>query len=443
MNIKDKLIIKIAKFSKILLKLTNHKATSLPGKIAYKLDNDILSALSENTKFIFVTGTNGKTMTTHFVTNILRKHYKHVFTNDSGSNMIQGIITVLLDVPKNEDTIAVLEVDEANLVKISKFLKPDYIILTNIFRDQMDRFGEIYNVYKKIMDGLKNCENVKIIANGDLPIFSYDDLKEYKPIYYGIREDNKVRDKYENEAEFNSDGILCPKCNSILKYRLVNYSSLGDFSCPNCDFHSPDLSYNISEILSMDANFSKFMVNGEKYQTQIGGFYNIYNALSAIALAKELEIPYEKIFDGLKFQEHVFGRQEVINIENKELIINLVKNPTGLNQIINLMLLENEPISLYCLLNDNYADGTDVSWIYDSYYERLKKLNIRSIKVSGTRKKDMKRRLEIADIFHGEIKEFDFENEILENIKDEETEKIYILSTYTAMLRLREVLKLK
>lgn len=443
MNIKDKLIIKIAKFSKVLLKMTNHKATSLPGKIAYNLDNDILSALSENTKFIFVTGTNGKTMTTHFVTNILRKYYKHVFTNDSGSNMIQGIITVLLDVPKNEDTIAVLEVDEANLVKISEFLKPDYVILTNIFRDQMDRFGEIYNVYKKIMDGLKNCENVKIIANGDLPIFSYDDLKEYKPIYYGIREDNKINDNYDKEAEFNSDGILCPKCNSILKYKLVNYSSLGDFSCPNCDFHSPELSYNISEILSMDANFSKFIVNGEKYESQIGGFYNIYNALSAIALAKELEIPYEKIFDGLKFQEHVFGRQEVINIENKELIINLVKNPTGLNQIINLMILENEPISLYCLLNDNYADGTDVSWIYDSYYERLKKLNIKRIKVSGTRKKDMKRRLEIADIFDGEIKEFDFENEILENIKSEETKKIYILSTYTAMLRLREVLKLK
>ena len=286
MNIKDKLIIKIAKFSKILLKMTNHKATSLPGKIAYNLDNDILRALSENTKFIFVTGTNGKTMTTHFVTNILRKHYKHVFTNDSGSNMIQGIITVLLDVPKNEDTIAVLEVDEANLVKISEFLKPDYVILTNIFRDQMDRFGEIYNVYKKIMDGLKNCENVKIIANGDLPIFSYDDLKEYNPIYYGIREDDKRNDSYDKEAEFNSDGILCPKCNSILKYKLVNYSSLGDFSCPNCDFHSPELSYNISQILSMDANFSKFIVNGEKYETQIGGFYNIYNALSAIAWQK-------------------------------------------------------------------------------------------------------------------------------------------------------------
>lgn len=443
MNIKDKLIIKIAKFSRFLLKITNHKATSLPGKIAYNLDNNILSALSENTKFIFVTGTNGKTMTTHFVTNILRKHYKHVFTNDSGSNMIQGIITVLLDVPKDENTIAVLEVDEANLVRISKFLKPDYVILTNIFRDQMDRFGEIYNVYKKIMDGLKNCDSVKVIANGDLPIFSYYDLKNYKPIYYGIREDDKLNNAYTLEAEFNSDGILCPKCNSILKYKLVNYSSLGDFSCPSCDFHSPDISYNISKILSMDANFSKFIVNDREYETQIGGFYNIYNALSAIALAEELKIPYEKIYEGLKFQEHVFGRQELVQIEGKNLVINLVKNPTGLNQIINLMLLEKDPISLYCLLNDNYADGTDVSWIYDSYYEKLKEMNIKSIKVSGTRKSDMKRRLEIANIFAGEIKEFNFENEIFENIKNESTNKIYILSTYTAMLRLREVLKLK
>ena len=193
----------------------------------------------------------------------------------------------------------------------------------------------------------------------------------------------------------------------------------------------------------MEANFSKFIIDDEEYETQIGGFYNIYNALSSIALAKELEIPYNKIYEGLKYQEHVFGRQEIIDIEGKEIVINLVKNPTGLNQIINLMLLENSPISLYCILNDNYADGKDVSWIYDSYYEKLKKLDIKAIKVSGIRKTDMKRRLEIADIFDGNIEEFNYEDEILEKIKNEKTEKIYILSTYTAMLRLREVLKLK
>lgn len=443
MSIKENLIIKVAKLSRFLLKITNHKATSLPGKIAYNLDKDILKTLSENTKFIFVTGTNGKTMTTHFITNILRNHYDHVFTNDSGSNMIQGIITSLLDNDKNEKTVAVLEVDEANLVRISKFLKPDYVVLTNIFRDQMDRFGEIYNVYKKILSGLENLDDVRIIANGDLPIFSYDSLKKYKPIYYGIREEDKISNSYNLDAEFNSDGILCPKCNSILKYKLVNYSSLGDFSCPTCDFHSPILNYKIKKIISMEANFSKFITDDEEYETQIGGFYNIYNALSSIALAKELEIPYNKIYEGLKYQEHVFGRQEIIDIEGKKIVINLVKNPTGLNQIINLMLLENSPISLYCILNDNYADGKDVSWIYDSYYEKLKKLDIKAIKVSGIRKTDMKRRLEIADIFDANIEEFNYEDEILEKIKNEKTEKIYILSTYTAMLRLREVLKLK
>ncbi|MDU2202446.1 MAG: MurT ligase domain-containing protein, partial [Anaerococcus hydrogenalis] len=376
-------------------------------------------------------------------TNILRNHYDHVFTNDSGSNMIQGIITSLLDNDENEKTIAVLEVDEANLVRISKFLKPDYVVLTNIFRDQMDRFGEIYNVYKKILSGLENLDDVRIIANGDLPIFSYDSLKKYKPIYYGIREEDKISNSYNLDAEFNSDGILCPKCNSILKYKLVNYSSLGDFSCPTFDFHSPILNYKINKIISMEANFSKFLVDGQEYETQIGGFYNIYNALSSIALAKELEIPYNKIYEGLKYQEHVFGRQEIIDIEGKEIVINLVKNPTGLNQIINLMLLEKSPISLYCILNDNYADGKDVSWIYDSYYEKLKKLDIKAIKVSGIRKTDMKRRLEIANIFDGNIEEFNYEDEILEKIKNEKTEKIYILSTYTAMLRLREVLKLK
>lgn len=443
MSIKENLIIKVSKLSRFLLKITNHKATSLPGKIAYNLDKDILKTLSENTKFIFVTGTNGKTMTTHFITNILRNHYDHVFTNDSGSNMIQGIITSLLDNDKNEKTVAVLEVDEANLVRISKFLKPDYVVLTNIFRDQMDRFGEIYNVYKKILSGLENLDDVRIIANGDLPIFSYDSLKKYNPIYYGIREDDKISNSYNLDAEFNSDGILCPKCNSILKYKLVNYSSLGDFSCPTCDFHSPILNYKINKIINMEANFSKFLVDGQEYETQIGGFYNIYNALSSIVLAKELEIPYNKIYEGLKYQEHVFGRQEIIDIEGKEIVINLVKNPTGLNQIINLMLLEKRPISLYCILNDNYADGKDVSWIYDSYYEKLNKLDIKAIKVSGIRKTDMKRRLEIANIFDGNIEEFNYEDEILEKIKNEKTEKIYILSTYTAMLRLREVLKLK
>lgn len=440
MSLKSKWVKVLAKSIRNILKLLNRKATSLPGYVAYKLDKDILKELSKNTKFIFVTGTNGKTMTTHFLVSILREHFPVVLTNESGSNMIQGIITTLLDNPTNEETIAVLEVDEANLVRIGEYLKADYIALTNIFRDQMDRFGEIYNILDKIIEGIDLMPEAKIIANGDLPIFSYEDLKKFEPTYYAIREDRNLN--YDMDAEFNSDGIVCPKCHSVLKYRTVNYSSLGDFSCPNCDFKSPEIKYKIDKITSLNPNYSKFFIDGKSFEVNVGGIYNVYNALTAVSVAYELGLSYEEIKSGLKKQKNVFGRQENIKLYDKNIIINLVKNPTGLNQVIDLIRLEKEPISLVCLLNDNYADGLDVSWIYDSYYENLSSLNIKDVYVSGKRKADMKRRLEIADIYDGDIKEFDYEVEIYDIIKNAHTDNIYILSTYTAMLRLREVLAL-
>lgn len=440
MSLKSKWAKVLAKSIRSILKLLNRKATSLPGYVAYKIDKDILKDLSKNTKFIFVTGTNGKTMTTHFLVSILREHYPVVLTNESGSNMVQGIITSLLDNPTDKETIAVLEVDEANIVRIGDYLNADYVALTNIFRDQMDRFGEIYNIMDKIIEGLDLMPEAKIIANGDLPIFSYDELKKFEPIYFAIRDD--VNKYYNKDAEFNSDGILCPSCHSVLKYRSVNYSSLGDFSCPNCDFKSPEIKYEIEKISSLDPNHSKFFIDGKAYEVNVGGIYNIYNALTAVSVAYELGLSYEEIYDGLKKQKNVFGRQENVKIFGKNLTINLVKNPTGLNQVIDLVRLENDPISLICLLNDNYADGLDVSWIYDSYYEKLSDLDIRDIYVSGKRKKDMKRRLEIAEISDVDIIEFDYEQEIKDIIKNSKTDNIYIFSTYTAMLKLREVLAL-
>lgn len=440
MNLKSKWVKVLAKSIRSTLKLLNRKATSLPGYVAYKLDKDILKELSKNTKFIFVTGTNGKTMTTHFLATILKEHYPIVLTNESGSNMVQGIITSLLDNPPNEQTVAVLEVDEANIVRIGKYLKADYVALTNIFRDQMDRFGEIYNILDKIIEGLNLMPEARIIANGDLPIFSYDKLKKFNPIYFAIRDDDHIG--YDRDAEFNSDGIICPSCHSILKYRTVNYSSLGDFACPNCDFKSPEIRYTIDKIASLDPNHSKFFIDGRAYEVNVGGVYNIYNALTALAVAYELGLSYDEIYKGLKKQKNVFGRQENINVFDKNVVINLVKNPTGLNQVIDLVTLEKEPISLICLLNDNYADGLDVSWIYDSYYEKLAGLDIKDIYVSGKRKIDMKRRLEIANLFDGEIIEFDYVNQIKDVIKNAKTDNIYILSTYTAMLKLREVLAL-
>lgn len=443
MKIKTLISLALARISRTILRLTKHKATSLPGKIACKIDSNILDELSKNTKFIFVTGTNGKTMTTHFLTSILREKYNKVFTNESGSNMIQGIITTLLDNPRNEDTVAVLEVDEANLRKITKFINPDYVVFTNIFRDQMDRFAEIYNVFDILIEGMKNTKNSTIIANGDLPIFSYDKMKDFNLKYFGIRDSIKKSKEFNMNPEFNSDGIICPKCHSILKYRLINYSSLGEFSCPDCDFKSPNLDYTIDKLITLEQNFSEFLIENETYSINVGGLYNVYNALASISVAKELSIKDDVIKNGLRKQKNIFGRQEALYIYGKKITINLVKNPTGLNQVIDLLSYDKEPVSLICLLNDNYADGTDVSWIYDSYFEKLKNMDIREIFVSGIRKQDMKRRLEIADIFDGDIKEFDYENQSHDIIKSLKTNNIHVLSTYTAMNKLREVLNLK
>ncbi|MDO4594228.1 MAG: MurT ligase domain-containing protein [Tissierellia bacterium] len=442
MKVKAKFAKIVAKITRKLLNLMGRNATSLPGLIAYKIDNNILDELGKNTKFIYITGTNGKTMTTHFITNILKNEYDHVITNKSGSNMIQGITTALLDNPTDKKSVAVLEIDEANVSKVMKYLKPDILVITNIFRDQMDRFAEIYNVLDLITRDLKKFKNLKVIANGDLPLFSRDEIKNLNTVYFGIRDSEIKSDDFDLDSEFNSDGIICPKCESVLKYRLVNYSSLGEFKCPNCDFKSPKLKYKIEKIIEMDANFSKFIIDDEIYEVNVGGFYNIYNALSAISCAKEMDIDDQYIYKGLKDQKNIFGRQEKIKIENKEVIINLVKNPTGLNQIIRLMNLEKKDLSLICLLNDNYADGIDISWIYDSYYEKLKDLNIKDVYTGGKRRDDMKRRLEIAEIFDGEIQKINYEEDIVNTIKNSKSKRVYILATYTAMMRLREVLNL-
>ena len=443
MRLKSKLSKAAAKFVRFALKTTNHKATSLPGMVALKIDKDVLKELSKNTKFIFVSGTNGKTMTTHFLTNILREKYEMVFTNESGSNMIQGITTTLLDNKSDVSSVAVLEVDEANLVKIASYLKADYVVFTNIFRDQMDRFGEIYNIFDKLIEGMKEIPDAKIIANADLPIFNYDQMISFDRSYYAIRDSKSMEEDYILDPEFNSDGILCPKCNEILKYRLLNYGSLGDYKCPSCDFKSPKVDIKIDRILELSEDRSIFSISGEKYEINVGGLYNVYNALAALSCAKEMGLSYEQIYRGLKSQKNIFGRQENVEIDGKNLTINLVKNPTGLNQIIDLMLLNKNEVSLICLLNDKYADGLDVSWIYDSNFEKLKNMDIKDVYVSGIRKKDIKRRIEIADIYDGEIEEFDYENQILDVIKNSKSKQIYLLSTYTAMLKLREVLNLK
>ena len=411
-----------------------HGGSSLPGKLTLKLDPNILKAFSKKYDLVIVTGTNGKTLTTSLSVRVLREKYDQVLTNPTGSNMEQGIVTTFITAPRpKKKGLAVLEVDEANVVKVTKYITPIAFIFTNIFRDQMDRYGEIYTTYKKILNGVKLAPKATIIANGDEQLFNTQDLPN-PIIYYGFNHEH--HDPFDAPA--NTDGLLCPKCQHILKYRMRTYANLGDYFCPNCGFKRPKLTYAVTKIDQMTPTSSTFELDGEKYTIEIGGFYNIYNALAAYALGRFLGVSQEQIKDAFESDERVFGRQEVINVDGKEVTLILVKNPVGLNQVLDMIETDPQPFSFAFLLNANYADGIDTSWIWDGDFEKLVKHDIPQYMTGGERYKDITTRLKMAGVdqmWH----EPDL-TQVIAKIKEMPTKHVYILASYTAVLQLRKQL---
>lgn len=408
--------------------------SSLPGKLTLKLDPNILQAFSKKYDLVIVTGTNGKTLTTSLSVRVLRKKYDQVLTNPTGSNMEQGIVTTFITAPRpKKKGLAVLEVDEANVVKVTKYITPIAFIFTNIFRDQMDRYGEIYTTYQKILNGVKLAPKATIIANGDEQLFNSHDLPN-PIIYYGFN--HEQREPFDAPA--NTDGLLCPKCQHILKYRMRTYANLGDYFCPHCGFKRPKLTYAVTKIDQLTPTSSTFELDGEKYKIGIGGLYNIYNALAAYALGRFLGVSQAQIKDAFESDERVFGRQEVINVDGKEVTLILVKNPVGLNQVLDMIETDPQPFSFAFLLNANYADGIDTSWIWDGNFEKLVQHNIPQYMTGGERYKDITTRLTMAGVdsmWH----EPDLTH-VIAKIKEMPTKHVYILATYTAVLQLRKQL---
>lgn len=414
--------------------------TSFPGKIAIKLDPDILNTLAQNYETVIVTGTNGKTMTTALIVEALREKYGEVLTNPSGSNMQQGIVTAFLANKKSKAKrpIAVLEVDEANVKMVTKLVKPSVFVLTNIFRDQMDRYGEIYTTYNKIIEGIKLAPDATIIANGDASIFSSVDLPNPK-IFYGFK---LPSDHSQNDvkAPVNTDGVLCSECDHILHYHDRIYANLGDFFCPNCGYRRPELTYSVSEIIDQDPNHLSFRMGTKDYHINIGGTYNIYNALAAYSVARHFDLDDEEIASAFAKNKRVFGRQELIQYADKDIDLILVKNPVGLDEVLHMLNTEKDDYSLVTLLNANHADGIDTSWIWDGQFEDLNHEQIKQILVGGQRWHDMGFRLEVAGFSPEQMTTCPDNEAVIEEIAKLPTKKVYILSTYTALLSLRKTM---
>lgn len=436
MSIRGALAVTVGKGSQWALRTFTKGGTSLPGKLAARIDPSVLSQLSKDYEVIIITGTNGKTLTTSLTYHVLQQKFKHVLTNPSGSNMEQGIVSTFLE-KKNSGTkdkkVAILEVDEASLVYVTKYIKPKIIVNTNVFRDQMDRFGEIYTIYQKMVDGAALAPNAVILANGDSPMFNSKELVN-KQIYFGFNHEEDG----ETMAHYNTDGVLCPQCQSILHYKFNTYANLGKYYCPNCDFHRPELKYAVTAVNHLDYQSSTFEIDGHPFKINVAGLYNIYNALAAYSVGREFGLTPEEIQAGFSAAQQKFGRQETIQIGNKTIILNLIKNPVGLNQIIGLLDYEEDPFSLAVVLNDRSADGTDVSWIWDGEFERLDQFNIPFVAVSGIRREEMHLRLKVAGIPDERMKDYDSVDALIESFQQAPTEKIYVMATYTAVLNLRK-----
>ena len=408
--------------------------SSLPGQLTLLIDPHILSSFSKRYDLIIVTGTNGKTLTTALSTRVLRTKYEQVLTNPTGSNMEQGIVTTFITAPRpHRKGLAILEVDEANVVKVTQFIKPVAFVFTNIFRDQMDRYGEIYTTYDKILAGVRRAPQATVIINGDEQLFHSRDLPN-PVVYYGFAHEH--RDAFDAPA--NTDGLLCPKCQHILRYHLRTYAGLGDYFCPHCGFHRPQLTYAVTKLTELTPTSSTFEIDGHEYTINVGGLYNIYNALAAYAVGRQFSVSPQQIKEAFERDERVFGRQEVIDIDGKKVNLVLVKNPVGLNQVLNMIATDHEPFSLGFILNAHYADGIDTSWIWDGNFEQFAQSDVRQYLTGGERYRDISTRLEMA----GVTKLWEEPNleQVVQKIKEMPTKRVYLLATYTAVLQLRKLL---
>ena len=442
-SIKSIVSILATKFTLFLTKTILKGGTTFPGRVALKLDNNILSKVSKGYKVILVTGTNGKTTTTSMIYNILKEKGLNVITNNTGANLFPGIVTTFVGHykffnNKGEDKYAVIEVDEANLKYITKYLTPEIITVTNLFRDQLDRYGEVYTTLTKILEGITLVPETKLVLNGDESLLGKLDVKN-PCIFYGFKtaiNDNKTID-------VNADSKFCKFCKTPYSYNFVTYNHLGDYYCTGCGYTHPQIKYGVDKIIELTAESSTVKFGDTEIFLGQSGVYNIYNALCAYAITKELNVDDATIKKSLESQSSSFGRQEIINIDDKEVKIILVKNPAGYNQALDTLCLNKDAFSCAFLLNDNYADGRDVSWIWDVNFENLANVKLDEVYVSGMRSFDMAVRLKTAGLSPSSfVIEEEYEG-LTEKIKNGKNKKLYILATYTAMINYRKYLHSK
>lgn len=423
----------LSKLSYIGLKLLRRPATSFAGYIALKICPDFMKYTKNyiNNNFINVTGTNGKTTTSGLLAHILGDKVIH---NLKGANMLTGIVnTFVLDLyPFKRYEYAVIETDEAYLTKVYDFVKGDYLLVTNLFRDQLDRYGELDFTEKIIKDAISKNPDLKLILNADDPIVASFDNEH--ATYYGMESVN-YHTRYKEESKAPSEVVNCV-CGSSLKFENHFYAQQGHYYCENCGYRRPDCNYSAKVDVYDDHFELEIMHKDKKYNFSVNlvGLYNAYNALGAIVTALEIGISEEQVTNSLLTYHSIFGRAETRIINGHKALLQLIKNPAGASEVLKTVDLNS---NIIIAINDNYADGRDISWLWDSDFEQLQGAQ-KLVVTSGMRAYDMATRLKYAGIPQEKIKVIPDVKQAIKYVTDNSSadEKITILPSYTALLKI-------
>ncbi len=427
-------LIALGKALNALCRLSGHDAGNFPGLVLWSIDKNYLKCFSVDCPIIAVTGTNGKTSVTNYLSRIFSMSGKKIITNSQGNNLDTGIGSLLLKSCDMRGRVhadyLILEVDESHVPQVFKHLKLDTLVSLDFFRDQLDRNGEVETLILKVQNFLKNNVNNNVL-NADDPNVVRLCPKGKNAHYFSVEKYDGATDELYEAGE----GKFCPFCAHRLEYDYYQYSHIGRFKCPNCGYGDVDPEVQIT---SLDFENNKFKINGETFSSKFMGIYHLYNLAAVYTTAKLYDIDSKYIKKAFATFAVNNGRMELFRLNGAELMLNLAKNPVGANMTLRLLNREKGEKELLFVLNDNVADGLDVSWIWDINFSVFN--NVTKVVTSGTRAYDIALRIKYSGFDEGKIKPIPDLNKAAAEILSTPGKK-FAIANYTAVQPTRRALK--
>lgn len=424
--------------------------TSLPGLVAQRLDGQsarkLAAALPHGV--VLATGTNGKTTTTRLLSGIARQAGWHAVHNRAGANLVGGVVAALVEAADarghTAGDVGIFETDEAAYPHVQDLVRPRVVVFTNLFRDQLDRYGEVDVVQKLWRAAIARLDPAAtLVLNADDPLVAA--LARARPagpvLFYGLDASAGMRPTTSQ----TSDARRCPLCSSPLHHDRVYYGHVGHYRCTACTFSRPGPEVRATALAPQDDGGQVMQLatpyGATAVTLRLPGLYNAYNALAAATAALALGVELAAVQAGLAAGAHVFGRGEHVIVEGRELLLALVKNPIGCTEVLRTLVQDGAQHVALFIINDRLADGTDVSWLWDAEFELLAGRVSRAI-AAGTRAEDMAVRLKYAGVPAERIVcEPRLERALsLALAAAAPGERIHVLPTYTALLEFRALL---